>query len=245
MKAIKVEWLEEAASTNALMRERLLSASPPPTGTVLATTNQTAGRGRGDRVWLSGEGKNLCFSLYMATDAPALDIPSLTMAAALAVAGMLREMGVAANTKWPNDVRVDGHKICGILSEHFSAGKAKGAIVGIGINVNMTREDAKRIDQPATSIAIKTGNEVNPFDVLERLKPFLVQMIAKWKQDGFAAIRPLWMARCEGVGGRVELAEKGHVAAGVLAGFGEHGELILRFDNGDTVDFWSGDLRLS
>ena len=106
-----------------------------------------------DRSWISPAYTNLCFSFY-AVDVPIPAIPSFTMAMSLAINDYLRSFRINSQPKWPNDVLVNNKKIAGILSEHIdsSENSIRGIITGIGINVNMTKDQIKEIDKPATSI---------------------------------------------------------------------------------------------
>ncbi len=106
----QVEWFDRLASTNAFMRERFSQGLEPPSGQVVAAREQTAGRGRQERKWLSAPGQNLCFSLFVQTETELAAVPSLTMAAALAVNDLLRGGGILSAPKWPNDVLVGEKK---------------------------------------------------------------------------------------------------------------------------------------
>jgi len=90
----QVEWFDRLASTNALMRDRFSQGLEIRSGQMIAAREQTAGRGRQDRKWLSAPNQNLCFSLFVQTGAELAAVPSLTMAAALAVNDLLRSLGI-------------------------------------------------------------------------------------------------------------------------------------------------------
>lgn len=237
-----VEWHDSLASTNSHLHERLLSKSPPPSGTIVATTNQTDGRGRIGRSWNSPPGKNLCFSLYLATAAPPLRIPALSMAAALAVDDTLLTLGIDTRPKWPNDVRVDKKKICGILSEHISNKRIAGAIIGIGINVNMSPAEIDSIDQPATSILMETGQSSDPADILDLILPHLDERVNAWSPTGFSGLREDWLRRVESLGEEVEIRDTSQIHTGVLHDFGPNGECLLRLSGGTILPVWSGDM---
>jgi BirA family biotin operon repressor/biotin-[acetyl-CoA-carboxylase] ligase len=239
----KVEWHNSLDSTNAFMRERFIRGESLEHGVLIAAHEQTAGRGRQQRKWLSSSGNNLCFSLFIETHAPLIAIPSLTMAAALAVSEMLNAMRIPAAPKWPNDVLVDGKKICGILSERVernSSPKA-GIIVGIGLNVNMSNEEAAAIDRPATSIRIEDGKTHDLPTILENLFPSLEFWIGEWENGGFPNLRNTWTDKAGPIGKPLSVHDGSHRKTGTLVGFGEHGELLLQTDNGlETI--WSGDV---
>jgi BirA family biotin operon repressor/biotin-[acetyl-CoA-carboxylase] ligase len=244
-----IEWFDRLASTNRTMRERFYAGTGLTGGTIVAAREQTAGRGRQERRWISEAGQNLCFSLFIETDAELLDVPSLNMAAALAVNDLLRGMGILSAPKWPNDVMVEERKICGILSERLErdgvpdAGTfpVRGMVVGIGLNVNMSSEDARTIDRPATSILIESGQAADIDRILKTLCDPLAYWIEVWKKGGFAALRDPWTAKAGPIGRAITVRDGDVCRSGTLAGFGLNGELLLESDSGiETI--WSGDV---
>jgi BirA family biotin operon repressor/biotin-[acetyl-CoA-carboxylase] ligase len=134
------EWHASCASTNDLAMARARAGAP--TGLVVATDAQTAGRGRLGRSWHSPPGENLYFSMVLRPARPPSEIPPLTLLVGAAVATALRALELAPRLKWPNDVQlVDGdgrrRKVAGILTEMASLGdSAQHVVVGVGLNVN-------------------------------------------------------------------------------------------------------------
>ena len=235
---LKPDWHEQIPSTNTALVERLRAGDPVPPGFVLAARRQTAGRGRYNRVWSSN--RDLTFSFLLRPGSDALRTLSLPMAIALGVCDLLKEYGLNAHTKWPNDVLVSGRKICGILAER-SIGAV---IVGVGLNVNMDREEAAQLDKPATSLGLETGSEHSVEDVLRRLLDQLSRWLDAWEDSGFASLRERWTDRCHDVGQPVCIAENetGESKCGLLIGFGDAGQLLLRQDDGRVVEIWAGDM---
>jgi BirA family biotin operon repressor/biotin-[acetyl-CoA-carboxylase] ligase len=244
-----IEWHDRLGSTNAYLRERFYRDAEMPSGLVAAAHDQTAGRGRQERTWQSAPCTNLCFSVFLETDAPLVQVPSLTMAAALAVCELLYRQGFRAAPKWPNDVLIDGKKLCGILSERVETSFAKaselkrsGIIIGIGLNVNMTSSEAEHIDRPATSMLIEAGRAYKPEQILEELLPHLERWIERWQAGGFPALREVWTDQAGPIGKRLSVHDGEIIKKGILSGFGEHGELLLETENGlETI--WSGDVN--
>jgi BirA family transcriptional regulator, biotin operon repressor / biotin---[acetyl-CoA-carboxylase] ligase len=240
MQFLSPEWHERVTSTNTVLLERLKGGEELISGFVLAAREQTAGRGRYERKWVSEEGGNLAFSFWMRTRVGVPQVLSLPQAVALGVVEAVGEFGIEAQVKWPNDLLVEGRKICGILAE----GEGEGLVVGVGINVNMGREEAAGIDRPATSMMIESGREFAVEGLLERVLDRLPAWIEKWEEGGFAALREAWMARCVGLGEEVAVGEARERSGGVLEGFGEAGQLLLRQVDGTVKEVWSGDLGL-
>ena len=143
----RVEVVPRTASTNTDVAARALAGELP--GLVLVAAEQTTGRGRLGRAWMSPPRAGLTFSVLL-TAPPSPWVPLL---AGVAVARALREVaGLTPRLKWPNDVLVDGRKIAGILAE-VSAGMV---VVGVGLNVS-TRLDELPVDRPATSVRLEGG----------------------------------------------------------------------------------------
>ena len=227
-----LQWYARLPSTNTFLKERLAVESNLPSGKVIAAREQTQGRGRLDREWLSSTGENLTFSIFLRGSYDRRKLPAASMAAAVAVAELLEAEGLKPSLKWPNDVLVNGKKICGIISD--------GVIIGIGLNVNM--QGAEHIDQPATSILMETGKRRNIDELLGKLLKRLSVRLDEWAAGGFFAIRKNWEAKALNIGETVAVRDGGTVRKGVLAGFGPDGELLLRADDGTVSSIWAGDL---
>ena len=167
---IQIKWQDRLGSTNRFIKNEITQCRTPAHGTLIAAYDQTDGMGRENRSWISTPATNLCFSLFADTR-PTPKIPSLTMAVSLAIHDTLREKRIHAIPKWPNDLLVEGKKICGILSEctELPHSNDRGVILGIGLNVNMNALQQADIDQPATSIFLETGNTCPLEPLLERV----------------------------------------------------------------------------
>jgi BirA family biotin operon repressor/biotin-[acetyl-CoA-carboxylase] ligase len=229
-------WHDRLSSTNTTLQELAERTPDLPSGTVIAAREQTGGRGRLDRIWISGKNEDLTFSLFLRAGPDLHRLPSVSMAAAVAVADFLENGGIHASLKWPNDVLVNGKKICGILSEAVSGG----VIIGIGLNVNM--DTTGHIDQPATSMRLESGKHYDREPLLQGLLEKLVPHLAAWENHGFPGIRKSWETRVTNLGKPIRLRDGNHERNGVLAGFGEDGELLLQTDESTCIPIWSGEL---
>ena len=134
---VEVEFYEQVDSTNNRCKQ--LADDGAPAGTLVVANSQSAGRGRQKRSFFSPPGCGVYFTLLLRPDNPVGDLALVTSFSACAVASALEELfGVEAQIKWVNDVFVDGHKVCGILSEgSFDAesGTLSYLVIGIGVNV--------------------------------------------------------------------------------------------------------------
>lgn len=236
------EWQAVLPSTNTALRQRVEAGEELPSGFVLAAVAQTEGRGRYGRRWQSGAGRDLTFSFLYSGRRDATRLASLPMAVALGVTAFLEAAGQDAAVKWPNDVRIRHRKICGILAESVPAGGVARVVLGAGLNVNLTAEQAAGIDQPATSLLIETGREHDIRDVLRSLLPHLASSIATWEESGFAGLRAAWLSRSDLLGAQVEVVDGDTRLAGVMADVGTDGELLVRLADSTIRPIWSGDL---
>ncbi|MDE6018505.1 MAG: biotin--[acetyl-CoA-carboxylase] ligase [Muribaculaceae bacterium] len=148
--------LDEVDSTNAYIMREVANLDAPVM--VLAHT-QTAGQGQRGNSWEAEPGKNLTFSIfYRPSELPPMAQFSMSEAVALAVVDFLREYGIQAKVKWPNDIYVGDRKICGILIRHSIMGTVVSfSVIGVGINVNQT-EFASDAPNPVSMWQI-TGEE--------------------------------------------------------------------------------------
>ncbi len=239
MKCTNPEWHQQLTSTNSVLIERVRSGASLPDGFVLAAREQTAGRGRSDRRWVAHAGRNLTFSFLLRGPIDFPRIASLPMASALGVADALETLGLVVQTKWPNDLLIERRKICGVLAESCAA---DAVIVGIGLNVNMRREEAESIGRPATSIAMEKGEEYDVQETLGFVLPPIERWISRWRAHGFSALREAWTQRCANVGEYVEVGDGEERKTGVVMGFGEAGQMLLREDDGRRIEVWVGDV---
>ena len=239
MELLRPEWHDRLDSTNTVLLARLRRGEPLPAGFVLAARDQTGGRGRLGRAWVSQPGRDLTFSVLLRPVVRYPELLSLPMAVALGVAAALDEYGVAAHTKWPNDLLLRGRKVGGILTEQEQGS----LVVGVGVNVNAGLEDLAAVGRPATSLRIETGHEYQIEPVLDRILGHLVTWTGHWERGGFPSLRSAWLTRCVGLGGPVSVVDGSGSRQGTLVGFGTHGDLLLAGPDGVVQPVWSGELE--
>jgi len=161
-------------------------------GTVVLAEQQTAGRGRLGRSWVSPARINLYCSVILRPAIPPLEVPRLTLVAGIAVAeAILVSADVRAAIKWPNDVLIDGRKVAGVLTElEAEADRVRFVIVGIGVNLNATLDDfPPELRDKATSLALASGEPVERARFAARLLTALDAAYATFLRGGFAALR--------------------------------------------------------
>ena len=227
----RIDVVEETGSTNADLLARA-AADEDIAGAVLFAEYQSEGRGRHGRQWSAPPRSQL--SVSVGVDAAGVPVESwgwLPLATGVAVVDAVAEVtGVRVGLKWPNDVQVRGRKIAGLLLDVPAGGAA---VLGVGLNVNMTADDAARIDQPATSLRIETGGAAVLEDVLGAFLGAFSRRYADWLAGGFEALRADWVRLAEpaGASGR----------RGEIAGYGPHGELLIRRPDGGVEACWITD----
>ena len=148
----------------------------------LLTFEQTRGRGQQNHTWEAEPGKNLAMSVWFPLKNPRTDtFPLLNMALTVACTTALRQQGIIAAIKWPNDLRHNGSKLAGLLMEiQNDTEMGKTLCLGIGVNVNQT--DFQSLPQPATSLKNITGKEHNLMDLARLLLSQIQAAFSAWEK---------------------------------------------------------------
>ena len=209
-------------------------------GAVVVAEEQNKGRGRFNRVWVSPPGLNLYFTVLL-RPRPA-QLPYMNMAAALAVHDTAaRFAGLAPTVKWPNDVRVGGRKLSGILIEtEFEGDRLTHALVGVGLNVNLDVSEHPEIAGTATSLRSEAGREFDRSDALLSVLKNLDIWYARVRSG--ESLAEDWAATLETLGKRVELRWREQVLTGLAESVDDQGNLTLLQPNGERVTVVAGEV---
>ena len=239
--------LEETGSTNDVAAQ--LGRAGRADGSVIFAERQTAGRGRLGRKWESAAHKGLWFSLLLRPAFALADWSRLTTWAAVGIARGLEEAlpGCCATVKWPNDIYLAGKKAVGILCESV-AGPGGYAVVGIGVNVNHTRDDfPDDLRTKATSLREAAGADAGPLDrhavaaallrQLDRLYPAL--------EHDFASVVEEAQARSFLVGRRITVHGPQETYEATAEGLEADGSLRVLCDDGETRMVSGGEVSVS
>lgn len=204
---------------------------------------QTAGRGRRGRKWVSPFGENLYFSLALRIDGGMRQLEGLSLLVGLAVIKTLRDSGVsAAGLKWPNDILVNGQKLAGILLELTGdPADVCHVVVGVGINVNM--RDTTEVDQSWTSMGLEAGYAFDRNLVASSLALNIDAYMAAHKVHGFAMFRDEWERSHLWQGSEVILLAGNAEISGVVIGVDATGALRLNVQGQEQI-FSGGELSL-
>ena len=229
-------------STNACARA--LAEAEVDEGAVVVSEYQTEGKGRLGRTWDAPAGENLLFSVVLRPRIERGRVGLLTLSMALAVARALEhECRCTVQTKWPNDVLIDGKKVCGILIENSLEGdRIAYSVVGIGINVNQ-RTFPSHLSGRATSLASALGQSWNRPALLRSL---LTELDKQYRHihESIHDIVPEWKKRSPMLGGTYELIQGDRRIRGKALDVQDDGALIMEVD-GSKAAFYAGDVLVA
>jgi BirA family biotin operon repressor/biotin-[acetyl-CoA-carboxylase] ligase len=202
-------------------------------GTLVWALEQTAGRGRRGRAWVSPRG-NLYASVVMRPNCPANRAAQLGFVAALAIGGGLASLFPRLDNlsyKWPNDVLVSGRKIAGILLESETSALEEVEFVVVGVGINLVTSP-RNIEFPATSIMEEDLGEVAPAVMLEAFTRHLQFWVEHWRECGFGPVRTAWRAATAPCGEPIRVRLGVTSLHGRFLGIDEEGALILEAEGG-------------
>lgn len=217
--------LEEVDSTNNYLKQH---RGELPDGTLVTAKLQTAGKGRRGHDWLADQGM-LPLSLLL-KQPPHPD--TLTLCAGVAVCEALEPLlpSEQLGIKWPNDIILRDHKLCGILCESVCFGSSIDIVCGIGVNLSQSAEFFKKANIPhGGSVEMLTGVVIED---REKLAEEIAERLYRYSRDGFEAVREQYVKRCLTVGKRIRLIENGQEREAFAEGIASNGFLICSDENG-------------
>lgn len=215
-------------STNTWVKEHSASLNPDSL-TCVTTLEQTQGRGRHGRRWVSPRGKNVYATFYFCVKPNAPYLLNLGQVLSLSCAHILIQRGLSPEIKWPNDLLLGKKKVAGILCETLSFPDRVGIALGIGINVNMSVAELSTIDQPATSLAESSSTSWDIAHLVTSLSAEFLKDLTQLQAQGFSAFQREY-ERLLAFRGRQVLSDED--IAGLLEGVDEQGRLVLRLRDG-------------
>ena len=182
-------------STNKFALENISSL---PDNSIISADIQDTGRGRLDRKWVSDKPNNCYISFVLKPDLKfQKNFPNITQYLSIVLCETLEAYGIEPNIKWPNDVLVNNKKIAGILSEmSFSAKGYEGIVLGIGVNLNLSKSDLEDINIPATSLNLETSKNINKELFINSLCDNFYADYDFFLKNGFGKFLVNMMARC-------------------------------------------------
>jgi len=231
-------------STNDIAYE--LAEKKMKEGTVVFADEQAHGKGRHGRQWVSPPKGGVYMSCILRPDMAPSEIPKITLMAAVAVAKAIRVLtGLTATIKWPNDILIDGKKVCGILTEMKAEQDSIDFIVlGIGINVNTS---AKALPKTATSIgaelrAAGKDEQVSRIELAKNVLETLEKYYNVLTKNGASPIIEEWKELSAMIGSRIKVVLPKRTFEGLAHDLDRDGALIVRSDSGVLEKVSSGDI---
>ena len=214
-------------------------------GAVVLAEEQTAGRGRAGRAWISEKSSGIHCTVLLRPPIPPAHAPMLTLVAGLAARdAAAEELDALPDIRWPNDLLVNGRKFSGVLTEmHAEPDHMHWAVIGIGINVNQTKMPAE-LAEIATSLRIETGKVHSRLELLIRLLRHLDRYYNQFLVEGPAPIvRRFAEVSSYFQGKRVKISTANETFTGTTAGLESSGVLRVARDDGRGIEpVLSGDV---
>ena len=238
--------LETVDSTNSEIKRRALAGAPD--GLAVLAEGQTGGRGRRGRSFVSPPGKGLYLSVLLRPHCPLAEVPTLTAWSAVAVCDAVEAVcGIRPGIKWPNDVILEGRKLCGILTElelEAETAALRYVVVGIGVNISQTEADfGPEVAPVAVSLAQALGKAPRRAEVARALLDSLDRLYAQFPQQ-----RGDWLARyradCLTVGKSIRVISGTGEREGTALGVEEDFSLRVAWKEGGEEVLSSGEVSV-
>jgi BirA family biotin operon repressor/biotin-[acetyl-CoA-carboxylase] ligase len=238
-----LHWYEELGSTSDRAKE--LADEGAEHGAVVVAEAQTAGRGRRGRSWASPARRNLYFSVVLRPELPPARAAEITLVASVALCDVLRQAGVQAGIKWPNDLLASRGKIAGVLTELAAEpDRVQWVVLGVGINVNARLEDfPEEIRGEATSVLLERGQAAPRALFAAACFTALEDWLDRHAEEGFGVVRDAWRERNVTLGREVIVKADGREIVGTAEDIDDSGALLVRGRAG-VERILSGDVTL-
>jgi len=240
----ELEIFQSIDSTNRYARER--AEAKAISGAVVLAENQTDGRGRRGKTWVSPFAANLYMSIVWDFDQGAESLQGLSLAVGVGVRRTLVELGLKdVQLKWPNDIYIGGKKLGGILLEMIGDPNGRcTVIIGIGLNVAMPSLAAQEIDQAWTDLQAQFPSPISRNTLTAKLVVTLFVLLKDFQRLGFRAYRHEWEEAdlLKNHPGTVRTVKES--ISGIVLGVDDSGALRLALSDGEVQRFFAGELSL-
>lgn len=222
-----------------------LAKEGAPEGTVVIADQQVGGKGRLGRTWHSPPGTNISMSLLLRPQLELHRCPQLTLLAAVAIVEAIRVLTeLPVVIKWPNDILLNGKKICGILTElSAESDRINYLVIGIGINVN-TPSFPEELASIATSLMIEKQHKLPRVALIQTLLKKLEDLYLLYLKEGFAPIKAQWEGYAISIGRRVTVRQLKGTMVGLAIGIDDEGVLLVQKDDGEIEKVYSADIEI-
>lgn len=228
----KIYSFEKLESTNDKAKE---IARDEKEGTVIIAKEQTKGRGRLGRTWHSPRGKSILMSIILKPNMEPKDMQKIVLIGAAAVNMALKDIGIESQIKWPNDIIVQGKKVCGILTEMSSNFNGLNyVIIGIGININQDIEDIpKELKEKSTSLKLIKNKEIHKEELLQILLNRFKELYMPFKNHGdIKGVIDICGKNSAIIGKNILVIQGDNIRKGKALDINMEGELLVEFSEG-------------
>ncbi|MFL0801891.1 MAG: bifunctional biotin--[acetyl-CoA-carboxylase] ligase/biotin operon repressor BirA [Agarilytica sp.] len=237
--------LPEVASTNQFLLDQINSADGCANGSICLAEMQTAGRGRRGRKWQSPFAQNIYLSLSCCFETGIAAMEGLSLAVGVSVVKAIRDLEIeGVSLKWPNDILVDESKLGGVLIE--IAGDVSGqcqAIIGIGLNVQMSDSVMGSVEQPWTDLHSLVAQIPKRNEIIGSLLKQLFPVVSTYETKGFSAYQAEWESLCPHIGREVVLTTPSQKIEGTMVGVDASGALRVCV-GGEEQTYVGGEVSL-
>jgi len=239
-----IHYYRSIHSTNAVAKD--LAGRGAPEGTLVVTEEQTAGRGRRGKSWVSPAGANLLFTVLLRPAMEGDRVFVLTMVLALAGVQALKKVAsVKTMIKWPNDLYVGTRKLAGVLTEFAVRGKqVDWAVLGMGMNVGWHPESPEQGGVPATSLLKEKGQRISRNELLGEILSKFDGLYREVAVGNMKALYEEWNRNCLVLGKAVVVASEKERIEGKALRIDDCGALILEDAQGNQRRILTGDVSL-
>jgi len=242
--ARSIYYKEVTDSTNT--DAKVLAEHGAPHGTLVVTASQEAGKGRRGRGWNCPAGVNVAMSVLLRPNLKPDQASMITLVQAYSVALTVEELcGLQAQIKWPNDIVVNGKKVCGILTEmNVALDEIDYVIVGTGINVNMD-VFPEEIAETATSLKRECGHSIARARVIEQVLAHFEEQYERFEQNGnLGFLKESYEARMVNLNREVRVLDAQHPFEGIARGIDDYGELLVEKPDKTVEKVYAGEVSV-
>lgn len=240
----QIRYFSRIDSTNQYAKR--IAEEGAPDGTLIIADEQTAGKGRSGRTWVTPPAEAIAFTLLLRPKLSPDRISMVTLVMGLAVTNAVNSLyGVSAGIKWPNDVVMKGRKLCGILTEMSAEVRQVNYIViGVGINANLT-SFPEEIREIATSLKLELGRDINRAELIARVMTEFERLYAEFEAQGdLGAVMQEYNELCLNAGSKVRVLDPNGEYTGTSRGINSMGELLVETEDGKMQEVYAGEVSV-
>ncbi|OON97551.1 MAG: biotin--[acetyl-CoA-carboxylase] ligase [Epulopiscium sp. Nele67-Bin005] len=235
-------YYDEVSSTNIVAKD--LMRKGVAQGTIIIANYQTEGKGRQGKNWVETKGEGIAFSIILYPNYNIEKISILTLITGIVVCQSLREItGYPLKIKWPNDIILNGKKICGILTEAINIEDGYGVVVGIGINVNNVQFAQET--PYASSLYLECLRRFNRADIISViLKKLETSYKIYQTHKNFVNFIDIYEELCLNIGEAIYIKQNGAKVKAYVLGVTKDGNLSVQYDKGHVGEISSGEVSI-